>query len=205
MIISGVSSYMWKLINYSCHIFYVIKTFLFYKIFFHRIGRSSAIWPPVLISFPSGISIGHNVIVRSGARMELINKRFGSEFAPRLEIGDCSTIEQNVHIACAEKISIGNRVTVAQHVGIFDILHPYEDIDVAISMQLLKTAAVSIGDDCFIGMGAVIHPGVSIGRHCMIGANSVVTKNIPDYSVAVGSPAKIIRRYDFGTKQWRST
>lgn len=54
---------------------------------------------------------------------------------------------------------------------------------------------VSIGDGSWLGFGAVVLPGARIGKHVTIGANSVVTGEIPDYSVAVGSPAKVIRRY----------
>jgi acetyltransferase-like isoleucine patch superfamily enzyme len=55
---------------------------------------------------------------------------------------------------------------------------------------------VVIGDGSWLGHGAVVLPGVTIGKHVVIGANSVVTKDIPDFSVAVGSPARVIRQYD---------
>jgi acetyltransferase-like isoleucine patch superfamily enzyme len=61
---------------------------------------------------------------------------------------------------------------------------------------------VTIGDGSWIGYGSVVLPGASIGDHVVIGANSVVTGEIPSYSVAVGSPAKVIRRYVDG--EWRS-
>lgn len=53
---------------------------------------------------------------------------------------------------------------------------------------------MTIGDDSYIGINAVIVGNIKIGRHCVIGANSVVTKDVPDYCVAVGSPAKVIKR-----------
>jgi acetyltransferase-like isoleucine patch superfamily enzyme len=55
--------------------------------------------------------------------------------------------------------------------------------------------AVRIGDGSWLGFGSVVLPGADIGRHVVIGANSVVTGTIPDYSVAVGAPAKVIRRH----------
>ena len=60
-----------------------------------------------------------------------------------------------------------------------------------------------IGDDSWIGENVCII-GASIGRHCVIGANAVVTKEIPDYCVAVGNPARVIKRYDFEQKDWVS-
>ena len=61
---------------------------------------------------------------------------------------------------------------------------------------------IEIGDDSWIGINSVIVGNVRIGKHCVIGANSVVNKNIPDYSIAVGSPAKVIKRYNFEKKEW---
>ena len=64
------------------------------------------------------------------------------------------------------------------------------------SSCLLYTSPVTIGEDCWIGGGAVICPGVTIGDRCIIGAGSVVTKDIPSDCVAVGNPAKVIRKND---------
>ena len=60
---------------------------------------------------------------------------------------------------------------------------------------------VSIGDESYIGINSVIVRNVKIGKHCVIGANSVVIKNVPYFRVAVGSPAKILKRYDITTQQ----
>jgi acetyltransferase-like isoleucine patch superfamily enzyme len=84
-------------------------------------------------------------------------------------------------------------------VYITDQNHDYRDITVPISQQSQPERAVVIGDNSWIGHGAVILPGSHIGKHVVIGANSVVTGKIPDYSVAVGSPAKVIRRYQEGS------
>jgi acetyltransferase-like isoleucine patch superfamily enzyme len=66
----------------------------------------------------------------------------------------------------------------------------------------LKISPVEIGDESWIGENSVILPGVRIGRHCIIGANSVVNKDVPDFSVAAGQPAVIIKRYDYVSKEW---
>lgn len=57
-------------------------------------------------------------------------------------------------------------------------------------------APVTIGDDCWIGGNVTIMPGVTIGKGCTIGAGSVVTKDIPEFSVAIGSPAKVVKKVD---------
>lgn len=59
-----------------------------------------------------------------------------------------------------------------------------------------------IDDGTWLGTNVVIVGNVHVGKHCVIGANSVVTKDIPDYSVAAGIPAKVIKRYDFEKEEW---
>lgn len=148
------------------------------------------------------IFIGNNVNIRMGLRIEPITNRINQTFNPKIFIGNNTTIEQYCHITCANKVKIGNNVTVSGFVYITDLNHDYRIIDKGILQQSLLIYKTEIGDESFIGMGAKIMAGVKIGKHCIIGANSVVTKDIPDYSVVVGIPAKIIKHYDFGKKEW---
>jgi acetyltransferase-like isoleucine patch superfamily enzyme len=66
-------------------------------------------------------------------------------------------------------------------------------------------APVSIGRNAWLGQNVVVLPGVTIGEHCVIGANSVVNSSIPDFSVAVGAPARVIKRYNKETARWERT
>ncbi len=81
------------------------------------------------------------------------------------------------------------------YVHITDMNHGYELIDRPISVQNQPEAPVSIGEGSWLGHGVMVLPGSRIGRHVVVGANSVVSGEIPDYSVAVGVPAKVIRSY----------
>jgi acetyltransferase-like isoleucine patch superfamily enzyme len=81
-------------------------------------------------------------------------------------------------------------------VYITDQNHDYTDISVPISQQSQPERAVVIGDSSWIGFGSVVLPGVTIGRHVVVGANSVVTSDLPDYSVDVGVPARVIKKLD---------
>jgi acetyltransferase-like isoleucine patch superfamily enzyme len=173
-----------------------------YRPFFGHLGRRSRIISPMLLRNPHNIYVGHHVQIRNGARLETVTQRCGVAFEPKVTIGNYTAIEQGFHLTCAERVEIGNHVSITEYVGIFDIWHPYEDTGVPIMDQPLKTSPVRIGDGSFIGFGAVIQPGVTIGRNCLVGANSVVTKSIPDFCVAVGIPAKVIRRYDQTARQW---
>ena len=66
---------------------------------------------------------------------------------------------------------------------------------------IIQNGTVEIGERSWLGENVCVL-GAIIGKHCVIGANSVVTHDIPDYSVAVGAPAKVIRKYDFSSKEW---
>lgn len=99
-------------------------------------------------------------------------------------------------------VTIGNNILFGQRVFITGFNHGYRDIDTHIKDQPLDRRPSSVGDDTFIGTDAVVLPGVAIGKRCQVGAGSVVTKDIPDFSIAVGNPARIIKRYDTDTKEW---
>ena len=94
-------------------------------------------------------------------------------------------------------ITLGDKVGLGQHVFISGFNHGYEDGERDSNEQPLVKKEIIIEDESHIGANAVIVAGVHIGKRCQIGAGSVVTKNIPDYSVAVGNPAKIIKQYNF--------
>lgn len=114
---------------------------------------------------------------------------------PVVRIGDRCLIGRGSGIVGHLAIDIGDDVWTGHHVYITDQNHGYERIDLPISKQTQPEKPVVIGDGSWIGAGSVILPGAHIGRHVAIGANSVVLGIIPDYSVAVGSPARVIKRY----------
>lgn len=113
-------------------------------------------------------------------------------------------IHEYSNLSANHYIEIGENVLLAPNVFLSDHNHAYEDIELPISKQGQRetTASVIIGDESWIAKNVVIVGNVTIGKHCVIGANSVVTHNIPDYCVATGAPAKIIKHYDFKTGQW---
>lgn len=99
-------------------------------------------------------------------------------------------------------VRFGNKVGLGQHVFISGFNHGYQDGSRDSNEQPLVKKEVIIDDDSHIGANCVIVAGVHIGKRCQIGAGSVVTKDIPDYSVAVGNPAIIIKRYDLKKRVW---
>ncbi len=110
-------------------------------------------------------------------------------------IGDRCLIGRGSGIVAHRSIEIGNDVWTGHNVYLTDMNHGYELVDRPISVQNQPEAPVSIGDGSWLGHGVVVLPGARIGRHVAVGANSVVTGDLPDYCVAVGAPARVIRQY----------
>lgn len=156
-------------------------------------------WRPNTIFNENYISIGQDTLIGPGVSLSA-GMVPGQECitSPVVTIGDRCLIGKGSGIVGHFQIVIGNDVWTGHHVYITDQNHGYEDINRPISQQSQPERAVSIGDGSWLGYGTVILPGVTIGRHVVIGANSVVTRDIPDYSVAVGAPARVIRRYVTG-------
>jgi acetyltransferase-like isoleucine patch superfamily enzyme len=116
--------------------------------------------------------------------------------SPVVSIGDRCLIGKGSGIVGHFQIEIGDDVWTGHHVYVTDQNHGYADVSLPISRQTMPERPVSIGDGSWLGHGTVVLPGARIGRHVTIGANSVVTGEIPDFSVAVGNPATVIRRFD---------
>ena len=122
-----------------------------------------------------------------------------------LRIGENSCIGNNCHIYSLESIIIGKNVLIADNVYLSDNLHAFKNISVPILKQeIIHNGNLEIGSGSWIGENVCVL-GSSIGKNTVIGANSVVTKDIPDYCVAVGAPAKIIKRYCLVKNKWLST
>jgi acetyltransferase-like isoleucine patch superfamily enzyme len=168
---------------------------------FHSFGAGSIVMYPFAniynesyIKIGEGTTIGPNVSLAAGmvpGQVCLTN--------PVVVIGNRCLIGRDSGIVGHLEITIGNDVWTGHRVYITDQNHGYEDIERPISTQTQAERPVRIGDGSWIGTGSVILPGADIGRHCTIGANSVVTGTIPDYSVAVGAPARVIKRFVEGS------
>ena len=181
------------------------KTWYFLNRFrFKSIQKNSFINSPLKIT-PFCISLGENVRIFKNCRIEGVVKYNKINFNPHIQIENNVSIQQNLHLTCANSIVIGGNTAIASNVTITDIHHQYENIKIPIESQDILVQQVKIGENCKIYNNAVILPGCKIGNHVTVGANSVVAIEIPDYSVVVGSPAKIVKRYNFKTKLWDKT
>ncbi|WP_394707686.1 acyltransferase [uncultured Bacteroides sp.] len=102
-------------------------------------------------------------------------------------------------------VNIGNHVNLAQNVTVTALNHNFENVELRIDEQGITTSPVTIEDDVWVGANAVILPGVTLGKHSVVAAGSIVSHSIPPYSVCAGTPARIIKKYNFDNKKWEKT
>jgi acetyltransferase-like isoleucine patch superfamily enzyme len=170
---------------------------------FGGFGSSSKIVRPMGIEGAKNIFLGSSVYV--APLSYLAARPLAGERDCRLEIGDGCSIGRFNHLYATRRVVLGANVLTANGVYISDNLHGYRDVTLPILKQPIQQIGdVEIGEGSWIGHNACIL-GARIGRHCVVGANAVVTRDLPDHSVAVGAPAIIIRRYDTDTGTWRAT
>jgi acetyltransferase-like isoleucine patch superfamily enzyme len=181
----------------------MIKTLLYYKQVFKTIGYKSIVMSPLKIEGSKNIKIENNVFI--GYKTWLSATPYTNEPNCILEIQEGCAIGNFNHIISTGQVLIMKNVLTADRVYISDNLHGYKDISLPIIKQpVVQNNTVIIGEGSWIGENACIL-GAHIGKNCVIGANSVVTKDIPDYCIAVGAPAKIIKRYNEALKTWLPT
>jgi acetyltransferase-like isoleucine patch superfamily enzyme len=129
-------------------------------------------------------------------RVEAIESHLGNVYSPVLKFGSGVSMEDYCHIACINRIVIGDNVLIGSRVFITDHFHGtgIDDLHIPPNLRpLYSKGPVVIGNNVWIGEGAVVMPGVTIGDNCIIGSNCVVTKSILANHVVGGVPAKIIR------------
>ena len=162
---------------------------------FGAFGRGSIIcFPPATIMNERYIRIGSNTMIGPDVALSagmVPGQRCVTD--PVVRIGDRCLIGRGSGIVGHLAIDIGDDVWTGQYVYITDQNHGYDDPALPISLQAQPERPVTIGTGSWLGHGTVVLPGARIGRHVVIGANSVVSGEIPDYSIAVGAPARVIR------------
>lgn len=180
---------------------------------FGQNGKRLFIGQGVSILAKRKLFVGKNVRIGKKVSIDALSKE-GIHFADNVKIGDYSQIIgtgsiKNMGIGLkigknssfseyslfgsAGGITIGDNVIAGQNVRFHAENHNYSDLDKLIVEQGVSRKGISVGDNCWIGAGAVFLDGSSIGSGCVVAANSVITKNFPDNVIVAGVPAKIIK------------
>ena len=163
--------------------------------FKHKIkaGKTLTIGDNVEINALSrdGIRLGNNVSINRNTIIECTGVI--RDLGEGLEIGDNVGIAQNCFIQVRGRVSIGNNVIFGPGVSVFSENHVFDDPELPIVSQGEKRQGVTIEDGVWVGAQAVILDGVRVGKNSIIAAGSVVNKDVADYSIVGGVPAKIIK------------
>jgi acetyltransferase-like isoleucine patch superfamily enzyme len=169
--------------------------------------RSRLMRRPLYIRGKRWIALGANFTCGRGLRMDALGDSSITGFLIR--IGSDVAMNDYVHIGAVESVSIGDRVLIASKVFISDHDHGsygkgglHTDPRIPPRQRLLSASPVVIEDDVWLGEFVSVLAGVRIGKGSVIGTMSTVTRDIPPYSIAVGSPARVIKQFNFVTNMW---
>ena len=180
--------------------------YLYYRIFygFYHLGWPVGFGKGVYLRNSKNISLGNGVLLVGSSIISVADEHAEYDSVkPQLKLEDNVRVNMFTMISAVKSVHIKKNVNIGQFCFIGDHDHGYKDVTKPIKDQgLTNVKPVVINEDTWIANKVTVVSGVTIGKHCVIGANSVVTKDIPDYCVAVGAPAKVIKKYNFKTKRW---
>ena len=172
-------------------------------------GVNVYISPRAIVKRGQKISLGDNVVVERGTMLwvdtddsyitvgensYLSSNCILNTFDGWIEIGSYSTVNSYAILYGQGGLTIGNDVRIAPQVMIMPTNHIFDDPHVPIRKQGIRGLGIKIEDDVWLGVGAIVLDGVTIGKGSVIGAGAVVTRDVPPYSVAVGVPAKVVKK-----------
>jgi len=186
-----------------CH---EIASILYSKIFFS--GYHIYVDTTTTILGLKYMEIGSLSVVGKYNRIEVVGEYGGIKFSPKLKIGCNVAMYDKNHIGCAKYVEIGDNCLFGSNVYLTDHNHGWyrgdnqSDISVPPAQRDLGCEEVILGKNVWVGENVVILPGSHIGDNVIIGANSVVHGDIPANSIAVGSPAKVVKMWSEETKKW---
>jgi acetyltransferase-like isoleucine patch superfamily enzyme len=193
-------------VEHLLHFYSRVKTRLFSALIagqFRKTGKGCRVAAPFRFYGLDEITLGDHVSIERDCWIQTIPGKTSSGES-KLFIGSNSGIGMGASISAARRVFIGEHVLLGRNVYISDHAHAFADIQIPIMNQGISGIAdVEIGRGTWLGQNVVVLPGVKIGEHCVIGANSVVKSNISSYSVAVGAPARVVRAFDCGSREWQ--
>lgn len=170
-------------------------------------GNGCYVGPGVIVPIATCLSLGDECGIQGWSYID--------GYAGSIYLGDKSSIDMNAWISCGQSgflrigscsfigcksvvgasggITIGNNVLVGQRVNFHSENHIFSDINCLIREQGVTNKGIFVEDDVWIGSGAIILDGVHIGTGAVVAAGAVVTKNVSDYNIVAGVPARVIR------------
>lgn len=171
--------------------------------------KKVSIHPSARILGLANIKIGENFCSGKDFWIEAVHSHHKLTYNPQIIIKDNVSVNDSVHIAATNYVEIGNNVLMASKIFISDHNHGFYTGENQSNPEtppnyrgVSSNKRIVIEDNVWIGEFVAVLPGVTIGKGSIIGSNSVVSKSIPPHSIAVGSPARVIKQYNSITKKW---
>jgi acetyltransferase-like isoleucine patch superfamily enzyme len=156
-------------------------------------GQHTVIMYPLRLTGEKGISIGSRVTIGGGAWLQALSH---GKTSGVISIGDGTSIQESCVVSAVDRVTIEASVLLARKVYISDYIHAYERVGMPILSQGVdKVRPVLIQSGAWLGQNVVVCPDVTIGRGAVVGANSVVVTDIPEFSVCVGAPARVVKSF----------
>ena len=180
-----------------------------YPLLLGRTGRNVTFGVNVVLRHPHKIAIGDNVVIDDGCCLDAKGidrqgiKIGNGVFVGRNTILSCKNgdivIEDNANIGfnceifSASRVRLGKNALVAAYTYLVGGDHLYDRVDIPVLQQGRTSSGIDVGDNVWLGAHVVVADGSRIGRDAIIGAGAVVIGEIPEFQIAVGAPAKVIR------------
>lgn len=177
-------------------------TWKYHSLRFGRLGKDSKISRHIWLINPRNIFIGKSCFIGPYSRLETYSNYGNIKTNPVLNIGDNCSIQHAVHIYCVHSVEIQKGCLIASGCMITDNNHGIDPEGDHYGCQPLNARPTLIKEEVWLGENVCVLSGSIIGKRSIIGSNSTVKGEIPDYSIAIGNPAKVVKTYNFNTRKW---
>lgn len=171
-----------------------------YRFLRRNVGKGSYIDPSVMIFGWRNVTVGHNTSIGENV---WLNVNFRENPEKKITIGDNCHVAKDCYFSCGPGIQLKDYSFIGLGSNLLGCGHRFDDALVPyIASGLYPGGLIEIGVNCWLTTNVTVLEGVRIGHGSVIGSASVVTRDVPPFSIAVGSPCKVIRRFDFEARQW---
>jgi acetyltransferase-like isoleucine patch superfamily enzyme len=182
----------------AAHAFVVVSAIAAARFRLRLVGRAHVAWSARVTGWRR-VFLGKNVVIGAGSWLN-VNDRLGAGTC--LQICDNSFIGRNNFFTVGRSIIVREYCLTASNCAFIGSSHVSNPMLPYATTGTTDTDSIYIGANCFFGYGAVVMGDVRIGHGSIIGAGSVVRGHIPPFSIAVGNPARVVRRFDFSAGRW---
>lgn len=178
----------------------IINTFLFRLRIAYNGGYAGT---SIIVLNQKYVKFGKGVRIKKYYRIECYPYFAGQKLNPQIKFHDGVIVGHNLTIFGGDTVDIGANTIFAGNVTLISENHGTDPIlELPYHAQRLTTGPIFIGEGCWLGQNVSVLPNVRIGKKCIIATNAVVTHDIPDYCLAAGVPAKILKKYNFDNCKW---